>query len=347
MNILHIIDTLSIGGAQILLKFFFSQKKDDSSIFLFALRTKKRVVKINHPNVFISKNTKRYSFAALAELRKTIEENDIKIIHCHLLKSQIFGWLLKKFWFPNIKLIFHEHGKIFLSNLFVSIFLRIAKKNVDIFIAVSQMTEKKLIQVLNLDNSKLELIYNFSNIQPVVKSPKKTETTTLGVIGRLCSHKGIDVLINALPFIRNKYRLLVIGVGSDEKMLKTLAKTLGVEQNIDFVGYLENVSEAFRKMDILVVPSRFESFGLVAIEAQMAGIPVIAANVGGLVEIIRHEQNGLKFESENIQDLSSTINFAMENPEILKKLAKTAQKDVKKYSFENFDKDLTNLYRKL
>src|SRR3989344_3696257 len=117
MKILHLIDSLGLGGAQTVVKGIFENQRKNKDIFLYVLRKREINIDVDHPNVKIFNSNKKYSLASIQELRNLIEKEQISIIHCHLFRSQVFGWILKRFYFPNIKLIFHEHGQILILYL--------------------------------------------------------------------------------------------------------------------------------------------------------------------------------------------------------------------------------------
>gem|GEM_PF-5934199 len=75
---------------------------------MYALRKRNINIEINHKNIFYNDSKNKFSFPIL-KLKKFIEKNNIDVLHCHLAKSQIMGYMLKKLFFPNIKLILHEH----------------------------------------------------------------------------------------------------------------------------------------------------------------------------------------------------------------------------------------------
>ena len=98
-------------------------------------------------------------------------------------------------------------------------------------------------------------------------------------------------LIKALSLINTDYDCIVVGDGEDKKFNMRLSKKLNIDK-ISFVGFIEDTDEYYSKFDCLVVPSKRESFGISVIEAQYNGVPVIAANIMGLKEIIKNKKNG-------------------------------------------------------
>ena len=109
--VLHIVDSLAFGGAQSILKDYFESRPDDKTLHLYALRVAPRQVKISHPNVHVNPSSARLSMAPLLELRQMVGWEGIGVLHCHLFRSQVFGYILKTLFFPQVALVFHEHGR--------------------------------------------------------------------------------------------------------------------------------------------------------------------------------------------------------------------------------------------
>lgn len=126
---------------------------------------------------------------------------------------------------------------------------------------------------------------------------------TILFVGRLDKQKGIDALLDAYLRVRPNFRLVVVGeaVRNDLPIAKP--------NEVDFLGWLEKeaLDRAYRDSDAIIVPSRWEGFGLVAIEAMARGKPVFASAVGGLVDIVEDRQTGRLFPLERIDEMLCEI----------------------------------------
>ncbi len=368
MKILHIIDSLGLGGAQIVVKGIFEIQKENKNIFLFALRQNSPEFKIQHPNVFIYPSLKRFSFEPIKEIINFIKKEKIQFLHCHLFRSQVFGWILKTLFFPKIKLIFHEHGQILGSDSFnkkedfiFETFLRFAKKQVDLFVAVSETIQKKLIKKVSANPQKINILYNFVDEMRFNKKnyPLNTENIRkelnilpneyiIGFIGRLIVGKGWRELLEALEHFPAEYpiKLLIAGDGVDREIMLERVKGKNLEKKIIYLGYVANSETQFYPLiDVLVVPSYKEAMGLVELEAFAMEIPVIASNIEGLNEIVNHGQNGLLCEVKNSKDLAEKIRLLYENKDLAEKLSKQAKIDVEAYTLSNYVDKLSSIYR--
>lgn len=152
-------------------------------------------------------------------------------------------------------------------------------------------------------------IYNAVDIDKITKA-KKAETSGLrrslnlqerlviGIVGRLSLQKGHTILLDALVEIKKKFpnvALIVIGDGPERQSLQLKADKLGLTDTIFWFGEKsqDDVFNYYQVMDIFVMPSLYEGFGLTAAEAMVCELPVVGSNVAGLSEVIEHEESGL------------------------------------------------------
>lgn len=355
MKVLYLVDYLDFGGTQSLLKSLF--KENNPNWHLFALRNKGINMNLINKNVYIYPSEIKYSFNPIKELKEVIEKEGIDILHCHLFRSQVFGYLLKKKYFPNIKLIFHEHGEIFQEHLIYNLFMKISIKYVNKYISVSKATKQKLIEKAGINPKKIVVLYNFvdlnrfnrKNIKWDIQKEReklriKKVEFVLGFSGRLAKVKGCEYLIKALPLLKFPYKVLIAGDGSERENLESLADKLNVKNKIIFLGYQSDMVKFYSLLDVLVVPSIHESFGLSVIEAQSMGIPIIVSNIEGLKEIINN-LDGLLVNSKRPFEISEKINFLKDNPLKRRLFIQKGLKSIKKYSLKNYLIDLNRIYK--
>jgi glycosyltransferase involved in cell wall biosynthesis len=133
---------------------------------------------------------------------------------------------------------------------------------------------------------------------------------TVGFIGRLSEQKGVSVLLRAMTAVNRSIpsaRLVYVGVGEQEATLRASAIEFGLDGNVEFVGFKPNVFECLRHMDVLVLPSRTESFGITALEAMAMGVPVVATAVGGLKEVVADGETGTLVPYGNSEELAEAV----------------------------------------
>ncbi len=144
-----------------------------------------------------------------------------------------------------------------------------------------------------------------------------TKSKTLLFVGQLLMGKGIDILLNAMKDIDSSYKLKIIGAGAQNELFKAYSKKLKLQDRVEFVGAVkhEDLVKHYQEAYCLIVPSRTpETFNLTGVEALKAGLPVIAADVGGIKEWLRDGINGLLFDSNDHKDLSRKVNHLIATP---------------------------------
>jgi len=159
-------------------------------------------------------------------------------------------------------------------------------------------------------------------------------------VGRFTSQKGFDDLIRAYPAIRRSIpasRLLLIGDGYMRGELESLAERVQVKEKTTFAGFVSDAElvGALRSSDVVVVPSRFEPFGIIALEAMASGVPVVVSRVGGLAEIVEDTVDGLEVEPDSPSSIAEATVRVLSDRELATRLAQKGREKAKVYSWEN------------
>ena len=188
--------------------------------------------------------------------------------------------------------------------------------------------------------------------QPRAKSQEPNTKLTLGVVSRLERIKGMDLVVPAFAEVLKAYpetQLLVVGDGTLRASMEEQAAQLGCADHIRFVGRQpqEELSQWYSQMDIVLMPSRSEGFGLTAIEAMAHGCVMVASDVGGLPEVVRDGICGLLHRTEDVADMASKICSLIGDNDLYNKLRAQSLVEVEKYSFERYAVLMNDLYNKL
>ena len=171
-------------------------------------------------------------------------------------------------------------------------------------------------------------------------------------MGRLVYEKGVQHLISAMPKILEGYhdaKLIIAGKGGMIDELKEQVNSMGLSQKVYFTGYLnaKQVSKMYKCADVSVFPSTYEPFGIVALEAMLAGVPTVVSDVGGLNEIVEHGVDGMKSYAGNPNSLADSILALLLNPELCDKVTKQAKLKVKnEYNWAKIAQDTYFTYEK-
>ena len=174
----------------------------------------------------------------------------------------------------------------------------------------------------------------------------------LGLVSRLEHIKGMDLVVPAFAEVRKGFpdvQLLVVGDGSLRAAMEQQAMELGCDDAVAWAGRQpqEELSQYYSRMDIVLMPSRSEGFGLTAIEAMAHGCVVVASDVGGLPEVVCDGVCGLLHRTEDVADMASKISSLIASPELYRSLQKNALQHVQKFSFQRYAELILNLYDKL
>jgi glycogen(starch) synthase len=151
-------------------------------------------------------------------------------------------------------------------------------------------------------------------------------------IGRLTHQKGCEFLIRSIPYVSRYFdvKLLIVGDGYQRDELEQVAVTSGASNKVQFIGYLRDseLNQLLLSSDVMVVPSIYEPFGVVALEAMAARLPIVASNIDGLAEIVRHEENGIMVFPKDSSSIAWGISRIFSDPVNTKRLVENARRDV-------------------
>ena len=171
-------------------------------------------------------------------------------------------------------------------------------------------------------------------------------------MGRLVYEKGINHLIAAMPKILDKYhdsKLVIAGKGGMLDELKEEAEALGIGDKVYFTGYLnaKQVQKMYKCADVAVFPSTYEPFGIVALEAMLAGVPTVVSDVGGLDEIVKHGVTGMKSYAGNANSIADSILALLYDHQLAATVVKNAKSTVKElYNWNKIAQDTHFVYQK-
>ncbi len=264
-----------------------------------------------------------------------LRKQKFDIVHCHsggyaCIAAKIAGCK---------RIIYTKHGIGFtLKELKKSSFIRkirnlIVDKCVDIYIALTKYDKLMLRKFLHIPSKKIVVIYNGIPHISFKKTERKRDKhqPIIGTVARLVKQKGLEYLIEAIPVIKNEYKnllVLIVGSGSEEKHLKDLVKGFNLEQTVNFLGYVDNPFEIISSFDIFLLPSLWEGFPYVLLEAMYLKKPIIATNIFGINEVIEHNRSGILVKPRSAESISKAVLYLLRNKKIALELAKTAYERV-------------------
>jgi N-acetyl-alpha-D-glucosaminyl L-malate synthase BshA len=128
--------------------------------------------------------------------------------------------------------------------------------------------------------------------------------------------KNVEKVVEVFAAVRARRdcRLAMVGDGPEVQPARRLARTLGVQADVHFLGNQDSTEELLAMCDVLLLPSETESFGLVALEAMSCAVPVVASRRGGIPEVITDGETGFLFEPDDVEGMASTVLGLLDDP---------------------------------
>lgn len=292
-------------------------------------------------------------------LKQTVKSFRPDVVHVqYMAPGAVPVILLKILGIKKILATSHTFGDIY-KNLWLIHFLQ--KYVLRAFTCITGLAEKSFFGTSLLYTEKTVLLkrnhFTIYNSLPETFVPANIKrnygkVVTLGAVSRLEAIKGMDLVIPAFSKVLEKHpdtKLIIVGDGSLNGLMHKQAEETGCAANIKWTGRQpqESLPDWYVKMDIVLMPSRSEGFGLTAIEAMSCGCVVVAANTGGLPQVVKDKEVGLLHKPESIDDISEKTISLIEHPDLRKEYSGNAAEYVKRFCFNNYAKLFNNLYSKL
>ena len=355
MNILFLIFSFNTGGVEKqLIEMSNSLSKKGHSVTLCIINDnyeKSLLDKFDNSVSVITmerpvKSANKLSY--MLRLAHVSKEKNISIIHCQEPTGVVFA-SVARILNPKIKIIDTVHemgeGKEYSRNVF---------KLADIFchkyVAISEAVKSDIIG-RGVPDKRIIVINNAidtSRFRPVKESPSmnnktgfnKNDAITIGNVARFFpSVKGQDILVKAIELLKEEYPNICCRFAGgiyreQEDIYKSTSEYIsahGLNRNICFCGNIDDVPKFLSDIDIFVLPSRHEGFGISLIEAMSIGIPCVASDIDGLREIITDSSLGVLAEPGNEQNLADKIDYVIENYNSFNK------EKISQYISDNYD----------
>lgn len=218
-------------------------------------------------------------------------------------------------------------------------------------VSVSVMQET--LRLLPEISCRSSVLYNGQEAASTLPDPLPIDPPQLLCIGRLRTKKGFDVALNAFASIADRFpgvRLVIAGDGPERPELERQAVRLGLRKLVEFVGWVapEDVPALINTATVVVMPSRHEPFGLVALDAALMARPIVASRVGGLSEVVTHRETGLVVEPDDVPGFAEAIAFLLDHPQTATRIGRAARQRAQEvFSWQQCVNGYDTLYRKL
>jgi glycogen synthase len=231
----------------------------------------------------------------------------------------------------------------------------------DALITCSHYMRGHVADVYDIDEARVTVIPNGidpADLQPVgdldelrARFAAPAERLVL-LVGRLVYEKGFQLALDAMPRVirrAGRVRFVVAGSGTHESELRKQARALGLMRHGTFVGWIGDdvLHSLYRIADLCVVPSIYEPFGLVALEAMASGCPCIVADTGGLREVVPTADVGLRFRSRDPRALAEMIERVLIDATLRDRLVAEATQHVRRFDWDDIARQTAQVYATL
>jgi glycosyltransferase involved in cell wall biosynthesis len=352
MKIAHIILTSQNGGAEkVFIDYIeilknighenFAIIKNDAPYYFKLEKLEIKTQKINNKLGY-------YDFLASKKIKDFVAENKIDIVIAHAGKSMVLARkALKKITNKKVILVAVNHSYNIKRSLGADIIFSVNKEIFFKTIDKKRTPENSFVIYNAIDLKGFEpnfCEYDFANKSPII----------LGVIGRLHNAKAFDLAIEALKIIQknsaHKFILKIAGAGEEMINLQKKVKDLNLENEVEFLGWIADSKDFFSQIDIFILPSKIETFGLVILEAMKYGKPIIATNCDGPREILRHKIDGLLIDLKSSEAIPNQIVKAVEkiisDEKLTNNLVKNSYQRLKnRFSSEILERMLGDIFK--
>jgi len=369
-RILHVIDAIDEGGAEVVLYQIISKLKHR---FDFGVAVLGKFGKLSDSYTSLEipiykYGSRRWNPLTLLKLMKTIHQGNYDLIHCHLYKSSIIGPIASLC--SSCRSILHDHGDIYPQPLmkmyfpnplvrfiYLSIY-RYFVKIPDRIIVLTPDTYQSYMKHYSVCPEKIAILPNmidtcqFSSQEDSGALKKElgvpAETKLVSMIARLHPQKDWNTFLQVAQQVQKEFGrtclFLIIGLGPEESKLRDYVESHGI-QNVMFLGYRKDIPNVLHNSDIFLLTSTHEPFGIVILEAMACGCPVVSTRSSGPASIVEDGVDGLLSEVGDVQGLTNHILRLLKDEEFAHKLTQNArQKTADKYNLELFSSRVGNIY---
>lgn len=302
----------------------------------------------NHITTIDFKPKSKYAdFQAIMQLKNWIKTQDILLIpQSKDVNLGVFANLwAKKFGGGVCKLIYLQNMQIGIDKKdFIHTYFY---RNLDAWITPLPFLAKNTLKHTKIQPEKIHIIpfgietkqfvattYTQIHARTILQLPENVQIA--GIIGRIDPGKGQEFLIKAIAILKQQGIIMHAAIIGEEtygdkrqylQYLKNLTTELQITELVHFCPFQKDAPLAYTSLDIFVMASTHETYGLVTLEAMAAKLPIVAAFAGGTTELIKDKETGLFFESQNAEDLAKKLTELAKNSEFMQKLALQAQQE--------------------
>jgi glycosyltransferase involved in cell wall biosynthesis len=280
---------------------------------------------------------------AFFPILKLLKSGEYDVIHSHA-NNLVFNFALG---FQPAPVIYTEHGGRFLNrDLASAILYKYMNRNIDRFVAISAFMGNLMRARNPVIGERLRVIYNGIQRDDIFLARVAEEALDIraelpegpkvGFVGRLTKEKGVDLFIDIARAVHQSNpdtQFLIIGDGPCREESQALVREYGLEDRVHFLGYVKHARGLFSALDVFVISSRYEAFGLVTVESMAAGVPVVALSENSAVaELVRDGVDGFLIDGLDTSEAAKRVQQILSEPELKGKMGEAGRQRSREFT---------------
>lgn len=361
VKVLHVIDSLDLGGAQVVLENLARHANRE--------RFELEVAVMHGRGVFLDRllatgvpvtslSSHRYLPIYLPRLIACMRRRRFDVVHCHLFGSNLIAKPLATVLGVKVR-INHDHcnDKTTLSSVMRWMDRKMNRLSSHV-IAVSESTRAGLLQQ-GIESGRVTTIHNGLDLELSCPRPDlrnvmrealdmPMDAFVIGGVGRLVFQKNFPLFVEVAKRVCAKYpqaRFVIAGTGSDESHLREQIASLGLGEKVKLLGFMSDAIRLYSALDGLLLTSRYEGLPMTILEAMACGVPIVASDLDGMREILADGVNAALVRSGDADGFAAAVGELIERPEVARVRADAALRLVREqYSAEAMARSVEAIY---
>jgi len=343
LKICHVITTIDLGGAerQLLTLASFQKQSGDQIEVIFLKDNPRLSNEFLDAGVELNKSFVCLNFFQQIMLLRSKGKSQCAVFHAHLPRAELLCALaLSRKTFVvtrhNAEAFFPRAPRIF------SIFLsRYVLRRALASISISKAVTDYLVSSRELSHGKNNHIIHYGLKHTEVRTrltPREVKKVVqLGTVARLVPQKNLTLLLKSFQVLRQRafidFRLSIVGIGPDKDDLLDISRKLSIDGAINWVGQLTETGDFYRGLDVFILSSNYEGFGLVLLEAMTQGVPIVARRVSAIPEVLGAKHPGL-LETDSPEEMARKVEELITNPNLLSAFLDHQSEQLAQFSIE-------------
>ena len=300
---------------------------------------------------------------AITHLTSWLKQHRIDILHTHSFRPNLYGRMAGALCRNNdLAIVSHYHNHYddkWLSDPASLELERHLAPITDANIAVSDSVSRHVSARVGVDFRKISVIGNGVDIERFAKADPnigrellkvQRSEICIGLVGRVCHQKGVDLFVQAAIQVASQLpqaRFVIVGDIESQTLYEQCQASIesaGLTECIRFVGHVDDAAPTIKALDVLVVPSRWEGFGLILVEAMAAGVPIIASRVGAIPEVTQRGRVAQLIPSEDADALATEMLTLASYDSMRDRLVRVGRQRAEDFSWQTSVDAISSVY---